>query len=584
MSARTLRFTSRLLVLLLVAVTAACATTREELAPPLATGSLSGGDARAAQEAYDRGLVAYQDGDYDAAIEDFTTVVERYPASTVSGVALYWRGRTLYQLRREPDAAMALERYLALAPDVPFREHAVLLLANSFYGQRRFDDAVQALLLTERVSTPRLDDYLGLTRDLLRQLPRPRVDAIAAHEPPRNFLAPMYLQASRWAFASGDTTRGRSLARKVLQFPELPETALAEARRLGGEAPGALVRGRIGFIAPTAGRFAQVSAEVQQGIELALAEINEGRQTPIELVTRATAEDADSTAEVIRDLARQEEVEAILGPLISEMAVPAAQAASDEGVPLVSPTATDARLLDIGPRVYTVNALDGAIGHTIGTYAVRVLERRRFAILAVDNVYGRIQADAFTAAVESAGGRVVARRVYAQGSSQFTDHLGAFVRSQADAVFIATKSPQEALRILNQMAFYELHGLMPLGTDAWNDEQFYVQGSGFARGYFADTFSRDTLVTRWQDFAARYQARFGHEPENLIPAWGYDATRIAIEMLAVAGATAGATRSGSGDAYRGASGLFRRTPQGGLRRAVVVHKIERGQPPQAIDW
>ena len=30
-------------------------------------------------------------------------------------------------------------------------------------------------------------------------------------------------------------------------------------------------------------------------------------------------------------------------------------------MPLVSPTATDARLLEIDPRVYTVNALDGAL-------------------------------------------------------------------------------------------------------------------------------------------------------------------------------------------------------------------------------
>jgi branched-chain amino acid transport system substrate-binding protein len=567
---------------ILVALLAGCASTREDLAPPLASGSLSRDEARAAEEAYDRGLATYQAGNYAAALEAFSTVVERYPASERSGIALYWRGRALYQLRREAEAAAALERYLGLAPTVPFRENAVLLLANSYYGGRRFDDATQAILRVERVSTPRLGDYLGLSRDLLRQLPRPGVEALAAQEPPHNFLAPFYLQASRWAYAAGDTNRARAFARKVLQFPELPGTFLADARRLAGEAPGALARARVGFIAPTESRFAQVSEGVRQGIEIALAEMNRGRPIPIELVTRATAEDPDSTAEVIRDLARREEVEAILGPLISEMAVPAARAASEEGIPLVSPTATDARLLDIAPGVYTVNALDGAIGHTIGTYAVRVLDRRRFAILAVDNVYGRIQADAFTAAVEAAGGRVVARRVYPPGSSQFTDYLGAFVRGQADAVFIATKSPQEALRVLNQMAFYELHGLMPLGTDAWNDEQFYEQGRGFARGYFADTFSRDTLVTQWQDFAARYAARFGQEPDNLIPAWGYDAARIAIEIL---GDPPGAgTATGNAGVYRGASGLFRRTPQGGLRRAVVVHRVERGQPPQAIDW
>ncbi len=571
------------LALLTAALVAGCLAEREQLAPPLTGGSISRSDARDARAAYEGGLAAYESGDYQAALQEFSTVVERYPASHESGVALYWRGRTLYQLERD-EAAVELKRYLDLAPDVPYREHATLLLANSLYGRRRFKDALEAALTVQIVPAMWLEEYVDLAQDLMRQLPRPRVEAIAVRQPPAAYLAPFYLQASRWAYAAGDSARAQRLAQTVLGFSELPGPALAEARRLAGSEPGTGTRARIGFIAPTEERFTQVGQEVQQGVEIALEEMNEGRRERIELVTRAAAEDPDSTAEVIRELARTEQVRAILGPLVSEMAVPAGRAASEEGLPLVSPTATDARLLVIDPRVYTVNALDGDIGHTIGTYAVRVLERRRFAILAVDNAYGRIQADAFAAAVGAAGGRVVARRVYPPGTTQFTEALGAFVRGQADAVFIATKSPQEALRILNQMAFYELHGLMPLGTDAWNDPLFYEQGRGFARGYFADTFSRDTLVTRWQDFAARYSAKYGAEPRNLIPAWGYDATRIAFEVLAERRTPAGAGATRGEPTYKGASGLFRITPQGGVRRAVVIHRIEPGRPPRPIDW
>ena len=104
-----------------------------------------------------------------------------------------------------------------------------------------------------------------------------------------------------------------------------------------------------------------------------LEDVNQGRRTPVTLVSRSAENDPDSTAAVIRTLARNEHVAAILGPLTSEYALPAGRLAAEEGVPLVSPTATDARLLEIDPRVYTVNALDGAIGHTIGTFAARSL-------------------------------------------------------------------------------------------------------------------------------------------------------------------------------------------------------------------
>ncbi|HJU86773.1 MAG TPA: ABC transporter substrate-binding protein, partial [Gemmatimonadota bacterium] len=510
------------------------------------------------------------------ALSEFTVVVDRFPSSRYAGLALYWRGRSAYQLGRDEEAAAAFDRYLRLASDVPNAEHATLLLANSLYNQTRYQAALQAALEMRSASGALLDDYLALFRDLLNRLPRAEVEAAASRTPARNFLAPFYVQAARWAHAAGDAERASDIASRVTEFPELPAAILAEARVLIG--PGGVVAATapsLGLIAPTEGRFAEVAEQIRRGVELALEDVNRTAQTPVALVARSAENDPDSTAAVIRTLARNEHVAAILGPLTSEYALPAARLAVEEGVPLVSPTATDARLLEIDPRVYTVNALDGAIGHTIGTFAATNLERRRFAILAVDDAYGRIQADAFAAAVQSSGARVVYRFQYERGSTQYTDQLGAIVRSGADALFIATKSPAEALRILNQMAFYELGGILPLGTDAWNDPEFYRQGRRFVRGYFADTYSRDPRITEWESFVERYEARFGEAPDNLIPGWGYDAARIALERLR----PASAPESGE---YHGVTGLYRFGPQG-IRRAVIVHRIERGEPV-AVDW
>lgn len=561
-----------------LALAAACATTREIPAPPLSGGSITRAEEQAAEAGYRAGLATIEVGDYETANGHFAAVVEQYPASRVSGLSLYWKGRTEYQLGRDPAAVASMRRYLGLATDLPYRDGAVLVYASALYGTGAYDDALEAVLAVDRAPSERLDDFLELSRDLLNQLPRPAVEALARRNPPRNFLAPFYLQSARWALAAGDSTRSAELAERVLQFRELPPTTLSEARAFTGPVPSATAGTRpvLGFIAPTEGRFADVTELIRRGVPMALEDMNQRRGTPVELEIRPTAGNADSTAEVIRQLARGERVEAIVGPLISEYALPAARTAREEAVPLVSPTATDARILDVGPDVFTVNALDGSIGHTMGMYAVRNLERTRFAILAVDNAYGRIQADAFTQAVESAGGRVVLRRDYPPGSTQFTDHLGAIVRAGANAVFLSTKSSNEALQILNQIAFYELEGILPLGTDAWNDPDFSTQGRQFVRGYFADTFSRDPGVTTWTQFAVDYEARHGEPPPNLIPAWGYDAARIALERLShVAGPTGQAP-------YKGASGLFRFFPDG-IRRAVVIHRFERGEPA-ALEW
>lgn len=579
-------FPRLLAAVFVVGMMSACATGRggEARAPSLAGGPISRADEEAATVLYEEGLSAVESGLHQTALERFTTIVERYPASRWSGLALYWRGRASYQLGDPIAAETDLDRYLRLSPTVPFRESATLLLANSYYEQREFDASLHATLRLDAAPANRLDEFLALSRDLLTQLPRPAIESAVSATPPRNFLAPFYLQVARWAYAAGDSTRAREMGNRVLAFDALPASVIAEARTLVGslaEARESLTRPRLGFLAPTEGRFADVTEQIRRGIEIALEDIEDvqpaGAPT-IELVVRPTFADPDSTADVIRSLARGERVRAILGPVVSEVALAAAAVAREEGVPMVSPTATDARLLSMDPRVFTINALDGSIGHTMGMYAVRSLERQRIAILVRDDAYGRIQADAFEQAVRNAGGRIVLRRDFQGGLSDFTDHLKAVVQNGAQAVFIATNRPSDALRILNQMAFYELGSVLPLGTDAWNDSAFYEQGRRFVRGYFADTFSRDPRVTRWETFSERYDARFGGQPPNLISAWGYDAARLALERLP----STGSATPLPNEPYRGASAYFRFTPDG-ARRAVVIHRIERGRPV-ALEW
>ncbi len=561
-----------------VLVASACASGGR--LPRLGEQPISRSESLAAAEAYERGLGLFQGSDYEAALEAFSIVVERYPSSENSALALYWQARSFYQLRDDSLAMRAFERYLALSPALPNREHASLLLANSRFGTGNFQGALTVALDVRDAPDALFAGFLDLAGDLVEKLPREQVIRGAQLEPEREWMAPFYLQAARWSYADGNRRQAQDFVDKVLAVGDLPADLREEANAIRA-GTGSLVSPRIGLLMPGEGRFGAVGEAIRRGVELALEEINRGRSRPYELVSRVTVTDSDSTVSMVRSMARSDGVQAILGPVTSEFALPAGEAARAEGVVLISPTATDARMLEIGPRVLTVNALDGAIGHTIGTYAATNLGRERFAILAVDNAYGRIQADAFAQAVQSAGGRIVFRATYAPSATEFTDQLGDIVRAGADALFISTKSPTEALRILNQVAFFELRGLLPLGTDAWNDESFYSQGRGFVRGYFADTFSRDPGVTRWPEFADRYVARYGEEPSNLIPAWGYDAAYLAIEAArppAGAGAT-GATALGT---YRGASALFRMTA-GGIRRAVVVHQIQGGEAV-ALEW
>jgi tetratricopeptide (TPR) repeat protein len=162
---------------------AACAA-GERLPPTIGTQPISRADQATAAAAYERGLALFEQGSYEPALAEFTVVVDRYPSSRYAGLSLYWQGRTAYQLGRDEAAAAALDRYLRLASEVPYAEHAALLVANALYNLTRYDEALQTALAVRSAPPEWLDDYLALSRDLLNRLPRAEIEAGAARRSP----------------------------------------------------------------------------------------------------------------------------------------------------------------------------------------------------------------------------------------------------------------------------------------------------------------------------------------------------------------------------------------------------------------
>ena len=177
---------------------------------------------------------------------------------------------------------------------------------------------------------------------------------------------------------------------------------------------------RIGVILPLSHpRFGRLAREVLDGLEIALRKHRmPGR--PFELVIKDSGVEKKSkrkgkkrikartekTKDLVRELAIEDKVVAILGPLARETSIAAGQAAEKYKIPVISLSLTE----EIGQGMhylyrYHKSALREA--ELLAIYSMDYLQARRFAIFYPTTTSGYKKMKAFKEAVESRGGTLV---------------------------------------------------------------------------------------------------------------------------------------------------------------------------------
>lgn len=292
---------------------------------------------------------------------------------------------------------------------------------------------------------------------------------------------------------------------------------------------------RIGFIGNVSGRGADLGIGGRNGAELAVEVRNAsggvaGR--PVELVAVDDGGDPEHARQALRELAAQGVV-AVIGPMLSSIAVVLAPDADAARLPLVSPTVT-------------TNALAGK-----DDYFFRVISPTRdFAAISAEHL--RINLDVKTLAVvydarnaayanswltdfrrpfESSGG--IIRNVLTFESSD-SDGLAPLARAllaeQTDAILMLANSLDAAL-IAQQIRKHDQRTL--LATSEWAATERLTEIGGRAvDGMSVPTFvDQDSDAAAFIEFRDRYARRFGNLP-GFSGLTGYDAATVILDALA----------------------------------------------------
>jgi ABC-type branched-subunit amino acid transport system substrate-binding protein len=388
--------------------------------------------------------------------------------------------------------------------------------------------------------------------------------------------------------------------------------------------------GTIGVVLPLSGPFARFGEESLQGVLLAArifappAEDGSG----VRLLIRDSKGTPEGAAIAVRDLADNDDVSAIIGPLVANASESAAVVAEEAGVPLIALTSRE----DVAAgreQVMRVRTMPKEEVEILVEYAMRELGATTFAILYPADAYGRGLRDLFWEAVELRGGGIVGVARYEPEATDFAQPIRHLIgwtlldneerrvigeredmmhrarrmppeealalREEAralttedgtplppivdfDALFIP-ESHDKVVLIAPQLAFHEVNETRLLGSSGWYHPDLtriarkHVEGALFTAHFYPDS-----TVPFVRHFREDYEATFAAVPEAFA-AQAYDAARIVLVQLARGATDRDDMRSGvlAVRDYPGVTGVLSIRPDGNATKRPFLLGVERGR-------
>lgn len=348
------------------------------------------------------------------------------------------------------------------------------------------------------------DDVVAALRESLSSLVDTELSALLREggSGARGFLL---LEAANRNVAAGQVRLAARQAREALEYPdeESRERASALLRRVEREleaAPPASVD--VALLAPLTGRFANFGNAFLLGARIALAERAAQARPPVRLTIRDTEGDLLVAAQAARAAILENGCQAILGPLLSVPSIGAGAVAQSYGIPLITPTATDPRLKEIGSCILDLAPQPGELARPLGKFSTEVLGHRRHAVLVDSDPFSAALEAEFRSAVEAAGGEVTISLAFESGQPDFRRLLDHILEAQVDAVYIVA-GPSDLKMLAPQLEFYEFDRQV-LGNGGWTNLDVLDPGNLALEGaIFA--------VRKAEDPESRFSQHLRHE-------------------------------------------------------------------------
>lgn len=297
---------------------------------------------------------------------------------------------------------------------------------------------------------------------------------------------------------------------------------------------------RLGFAAPLTGPQAHYGKEMQNGIVLAVEELNAGRPSiggrPVrfELVSADDQADPKQGTAVAQRLV-DAGISGMLGHFNSGTSIPASKIYAEHGIPQIAMATAPAYTRNGYQTTFRAMTNDVQQGSVMGRFAVEKLGAKRIAIIDDRTAYGQGLADEFEKAVRAAGAQIVKREYTSDKATDFMAILTSIKAAKPDVIFFGGADAQ-AGPMVRQIRQLGIQAVL-MGGEMVKSPQFIQLAGEAADGTIASLAGLPLAqMPGGKDYESRYKARFKEEVQVYSP-YAYDAARVMASAMMRAGSS-----------------------------------------------
>lgn len=260
----------------------------------------------------------------------------------------------------------------------------------------------------------------------------------------------------------------------------LASSALLAALSLATAARADIV---IGLIAPLTGPVAAYGDQVKNGAETAVEEINKAGGILGEKVVLKLADDAGEPKQGV-SAANQlvgDGVRFVVGPVTSGVAVPASDVFAENGILMVTPTATAPALTNRGlTNVLRTCGRDDQQAEVSAAYVLEKFKGKRVAVIDDKGQYGKGLTDAFKATLNKGGMTEVLSESVTPGEKDLSALTTRLKAENIDVIYFGGYHPEAGL-LARQLADISVKAQI-IGGDGLSNTEYAAIGGDSANG------------------------------------------------------------------------------------------------------
>lgn len=295
---------------------------------------------------------------------------------------------------------------------------------------------------------------------------------------------------------------------------------------------------KIAHAGPLSGGIAHIGQDTDNGVRLALDEINAenlvigGKKIKFELMSEDDAGDPRQATAIAQKLC-DAKVAGVIGHLQSGTSIPAATVYNKCGIPNITASATNPDLTKPNYKTtFRLIANDNALGAALAIYAHDALKVKKVAVIDDRTAYGQGLADVFKITAKHMGMEVVAEDFTTDKATDFMAILTSIKSKKPDAIFFGGLDAQ-AGPMLRQMAQLGLTNVKFFGGDALCTEKLPDLASKAVTLKNVTCATGGASIQKMQggaEWKKRYDAKFPGQFQIYSP-YAYDATFVLVDAM-----------------------------------------------------